>query len=153
MDRRPTRVLAVASPGGHFVQLTRVLPALEGTDLVLASTHSDYASAAPQARFRKIPDASLSSKLALLRLAWRMLWILWRERPDVVLSTGAAPGYFALRMGRWFGARTIWLDSIANVEELSLSGARVGPYADLWLTQWEHLARDGGPEYRGSVLS
>jgi len=35
---------------------------------------------------------------------------------------------------------------------LSLSGRRVGPWADLWLTQWEHLARPEGPEYRGSVL-
>ena len=24
--------------------------------------------------------------------------------------------------------------------------------ADLWLTQWPHLAKDGGPQYFGSVL-
>lgn len=70
----------------------------------------------------------------------------------MIISTGAAPGYFALRMGKWFRARTVWVDSIANVEELSLSGARAGRHADLWLTQWEHLAQPGGPEYRGSVL-
>ena len=70
-----------------------------------------------------------------------------------MISTGAAPGYFALRMGRWFRARTVWVDSIANVEELSLSGAKVRPYADLYLTQWEHLAVEGGPTYAGSVLS
>jgi UDP-N-acetylglucosamine:LPS N-acetylglucosamine transferase len=78
--------------------------------------------------------------------------ILLRERPDVIISTGAAPGYFALRLGKWFGARTIWVDSIANVEKLSLSGQRVGKYADLWLTQWPHLARPEGPYFMGGVL-
>jgi hypothetical protein len=28
----------------------------------------------------------------------------------------------------------------------------VRSHADLCLTQWPHLARPGGPEYRGSVL-
>jgi hypothetical protein len=50
------------------------------------------------------------------------------------------------------GARTIWIDSIANVEELSLSGRRIGKHAHLWLTQWPHLAAPGGPRYEGSVL-
>ena len=33
-----------------------------------------------------------------------------------------------------------------------MSGRIAGPFADLWLTQWEHLAREGGPEYAGAVL-
>jgi hypothetical protein len=69
-----------------------------------------------------------------------------------VISTGALPGYFALRLAKLFGARTVWIDSIANAEELSMSGQKVRPYADLWLTQWAHLASAGGPEFRGSVL-
>jgi hypothetical protein len=70
----------------------------------------------------------------------------------VIITTGAAPGYFALRVGKLFGARTIWIDSMANAETLSKSGQEVGKYADLWLTQWEHLARPQGPHYLGAVL-
>jgi hypothetical protein len=73
-------------------------------------------------------------------------------RPHVVVSTGAAPGYFALRLGRWFGARTVWIDSIANVEQLSMTGTLVRRFADRWLTQWPHLAQSGGPEFAGAVL-
>ena len=99
-----------------------------------------------------IVDATRWNKLKLLRMALQITWILLRERPDVVVSTGAAPGYFALRLGKWLGARTIWIDSIANVERLSLSGQRIGPHADLWLTQWPHLARPDGPQFPGGVL-
>ena len=35
----------------------------------------------------------------------------------MVISTGAAPGYFAMRFAKWLGRRTIWIDSIANVEQ------------------------------------
>jgi hypothetical protein len=41
---------------------------------------------------------------------------------------------------------------MANIEDLSMSGARAGRYADLWLTQWPHLAKAEGPYYGGSVL-
>jgi hypothetical protein len=69
-----------------------------------------------------------------------------------VISTGAAPGYFAVRIGKLFGARTIWVDSVANAEELSLSGKEAGRHVDLWLTQWPHLARPEGPHFKGNVL-
>ena len=78
--------------------------------------------------------------------------IMFRERPDVVVSTGAAPGYFCLKFAKWVGARTVWIDSIANADCLSLAGEKAGRYADLWLTQWPHLARPDGPHYRGAVL-
>ncbi len=80
-----------------------------------------------------------------------MFGVVMRERPDVVFSTGAAPGFFALFFGRLFGARTIWLDSLANVDRLSLSARLVRPFAKLWLTQWAELAGPDGPEYAGSV--
>ena len=73
-------------------------------------------------------------------------------RPDVVISTGAAPGYFALRLGKLFGARTIWVDSIANAEEMSLSGRLAQRYADLWLTQWPEVAKRDGARYEGRLL-
>jgi hypothetical protein len=44
------------------------------------------------------------------------------------------------------------VDSIANAEELSLSGRKVRRFADLWLTQWPDLVREGGPEYAGAVF-
>ena len=149
---RPRKVLAVASGGGHWVQLLRTLPAFEGADIAYVTTLASYRQHVEPAQFYTICDANLWTKFRLARMALKMLWIIVRERPDLVISTGAACGYFALRMGKWFGARTIWVDSIANAEKLSLSGRKVGPYADLWLTQWPHLARAEGPRFEGAVL-
>jgi hypothetical protein len=151
-DRKRRRILAVASGGGHWVQLLRLRPAFEGHDVAFVSVKPDYRSDVAGHRFHCVKDATRWSRIGLAWMALRLLLVLLRERPDVIVSTGAAPGVFAIRMGRWFGARTAWIDSIANVERLSMSGELVGRRADLWLTQWPHLARSEGPVYRGSVL-
>jgi len=99
-----------------------------------------------------VPDGNMSSKLRLSLSALQIASVILRVRPDVVISTGAGPGYIAIVFGKMLGARTIWIDSIANAEQLSLAGSKVRRWADHWLTQWPDLARAEGPAYMGSVL-
>lgn len=144
--------MAISSGGGHWVQLLRLRPAFEGCDVVFVTVRESYRTEVGGARFRVIPDSNRWNKFALLRCALGVLWTLLRERPDVVVSTGAAPGFFGIFLGKRLGARTIWVDSVANVEVLSMSGQRAKKHADLWLTQWPHLATNQGPYFHGSVL-
>jgi UDP-N-acetylglucosamine:LPS N-acetylglucosamine transferase len=146
------KLLAVSSGGGHWVQLLRITPAFEDCEVTFVTVHESYRAQVPNNRFHVVTDANRWNKMALVKAALKLVWIIWKEKPDVIVSTGAAPGYLALRLGRVIGARTIWVDSIANVDELSMSGRIVGQCADLWLTQWAHLARPEGPLYAGSVL-
>lgn len=146
------RILAVSSGGGHWVELVRLAPAFEGHEITYATVSDAYRSEAGTARFYAVYDVTRWNAWRWPQTILKLTWILLRERPDVVVSTGALPGYFCMRLAKWFGARTIWLDSIANVDELSMSGRKVGRYADLWLTQWPQLARPEGPYYRGTVL-
>jgi UDP-N-acetylglucosamine:LPS N-acetylglucosamine transferase len=134
------------------VQLLRLVPALESSDVAFVTVSETYRSQVPRGRFYVVPDATRWNKLKLVWMAIKVLSVIARERPDVILSTGAAPGFLALRIGHLLGARTIWVDSIANVEQLSMSGRKIGSHADLWLTQWPHLARAEGPHYVGAVL-
>ncbi len=150
--RRQKRVLAISSGGGHWIELIRVADAFVDHDAVFVTVNESYRADVGEARFHVVNDATQWDKFGLLRMAAKIFWILLVERPDVVISTGAAPGYFGLRLGKLFGARTVWIDSIANVEELSMSGQRIGKHADLWLTQWPHLSQVKGPVYAGSVL-
>ena len=152
MKRSVPRVLALSSGGGHWVQLRRLLSAFEGAELVLATVYAADLAEYPEHRSYVLVDATRWDRLRILRSALRIVYILLRERPDVIFTTGALPGGLAIYIGKLIGARTIWLDSIANVEQLSMSGQRVGRVADLWLTQWPQLERPDGPCYAGSVL-
>jgi UDP-N-acetylglucosamine:LPS N-acetylglucosamine transferase len=146
------RVLAISSGGGHWVELRRVVPALTGQVLHFATVSAAHAQEVAPHRLHVIPDATAWDRWELVKLGIAVAGVMARVRPDVVITTGAAPGLFALAFGKALGARTIWLDSLANVEELSRSGRLARRFADLWLTQWPHLAAPGGPEYAGAVL-
>lgn len=120
--------------------------------MVFATVSSEYRTEVPGHRFYAVRDATRWNKFGLIIQALQIGLVLLWERPDVVVSTGAAPGYFAVRIAKLLGRRTVWIDSIANVEKLSMAGQLVGRYADLWLTQWLHLAKPGGPYFMGAVL-
>ena len=77
-----------------------------------------------------------------------MLWL----RPNIVISTGAAHGYLAIRFAKIVGAKTMFIDSIANAEQLSLSGELAVSHADVMLTQWPELSDGSAIQYYGSVL-
>lgn len=147
------KVLLISSCGGHWVQLCRLLPAFENCEVVFASTDPDYSQTVSGYEFYSIPDASMWNKFRLVLQALKILFLLLKIRPNAVVSTGASSGFFALFFAKKMGIKTVWLDSIANCDELSLSGKKVKPYADLFLTQWEHLAvKDNGARFVGAVI-
>jgi len=147
------KVLAIASGGGHWVQMRRMGAAFTGLDVTFVSVQDSYAQDVPGFRFYTVRDVTRWDKWGFVVLVSQLLWIFWRERPRVVITTGSAPGFIALRLAKQLlGAKTLWLDSIANCDQMSSSGMRARRYADVWLTQWPHLRGDEGPDFWGSVL-
>ena len=152
VDELEPKVLALSSGGGHWIQLLRLRPAFDGPSTVYASTRPSNCHDVHGRRFRTVPDANRDQRLRSIWCALRIAALVVAERPNAIVSTGALPGYLALRIGKLVGARTIWIDSVANADELSMAGQKIGKHADLWLTQWEHLADTKGPHYFGSVF-
>ncbi|WFL75977.1 glucuronosyltransferase [Altererythrobacter arenosus] len=146
------RVLAVASGGGHWEQLMLLADAFAGHEVRFATTAAAQAEYFGVVDAMALPDCNLGQPLRSLGCAIVSLGHLVRSRPDVVISTGAAPGLFCILWGRMLGAQTLWIDSIANAERLSLSGRLATRIAHRCLTQWEHLADGKRVQFAGGVL-
>lgn len=147
------RVLAVASGGGHWLELRRLYPAFAGMDVAFVSVHPNYMNQVAGHRYYVVRDVTRWDKFGFLKLSVELVRILLAERPRTVITTGSAPGLLALAMAKsLLGARTVWIDSIANREQLSSSGRLARWCADVWLTQWPELQGRGGPSYWGAVL-
>ncbi len=150
---KPGKVVAVASGGGHWIQLCRLIPAFEGSEVVFASVDPAPPADMQDVVYYGIPDATRRDRLAFGPLVFRVARILLKERPDVVVTTGAAPGLITLVLAKLLlRSRTVWIDSIANVDEMSTAGRLARHFSDAWLTQWEHLSTPEGPQYWGAVL-
>jgi exopolysaccharide biosynthesis glucuronosyltransferase PssD len=147
------RILAVASGGGHWLEMRRLYPAFEGLDVAFVSVHPNYGLQVRGHRFYTVRDVTRWDRWKMVVLIAQLLRILLLELPNIVITTGSAPGLIALALGKvLFGARTMWIDSIANCERLSSSGVHAGRVANVWLTQWPQLKAAKGPTYWGSVL-
>lgn len=144
------KILAVASYGGHWKQLCRLNDLLESYDLTYVTTNKYEKN--ENKKIYYVNDANKDEKLNLIKLFLKSLIIYLKIRPDLVITTGAAPGLMMVLFSFIFRNKSIWIDSIANAEELSLSGKLAKKIATHTLSQWEELAIKEGVKYRGALI-
>jgi UDP-N-acetylglucosamine:LPS N-acetylglucosamine transferase len=97
--------------------------------------------------------ANVIINILVFKVLLRCIIAVFREKPDVVISTGAAAGCMVCFLAKARGAKVVWIDSITNVERLSLSGRMARHIADIFLVEWPELAgRYKNAEYLGSVI-
>jgi len=148
------RVCLAASAGGHISQLLKLSESWHGhkafsvtTTRVIVEQIQKYGNV------YVVGESNHQYPLRILATLMRCLKVVAREKPDVVISTGAAAGCIMCFLGKLFGAKIIWIDSITNVEKLSLSGRMVRYIADLFLVQWPELAKKyRNVEYSGAIV-
>ena len=148
------KICLVASAGGHLSQLLKIAPPVETYDaLVITTSEAVRRNLTRLGRVHVVGECNRQHSLQVIKVFFLCLGILRRERPDVVLSTGAAAGCMCCFLGKLMGAKIVWVDSITNVDRLSLSGRMVRHIADLFLVQWPDLARKyRGTEYVGTII-
>jgi UDP-N-acetylglucosamine:LPS N-acetylglucosamine transferase len=145
------KIVAIASGGGHWIELVRLRPLLEQHDVEFYSTNKGFADTVKGHPFQLVPEVSRWSKWRVFPAFVRMVRMMRRSKPQVVISTGAAPGVLGLLAGKLVGARTIWIESICHAEHISLSGRIALRFCDRVYTQWPHLANER-IMYKGTVL-
>jgi len=151
---RKLRICLVGSVGGHISQLLKLQESWKGHRTFYVIT-ADIVKDKLQkyGNVHVVGECNREHLLRVIKVLLRCIMIMFRERPDVVISTGAAVGCMVCFLGKVLGAKVIWIDSIANVDQISLSGRMIRHIADLFLVQWPHLVRTyTNVEYLGSVI-
>ena len=144
--------MAVASIGGHWIQLLRITKGLsDNFGITYVSTDPKCAAMVEGADFFSVKDFSRWNAYRIVPSFFKFLGRFIARRPRAVLTTGAAPGLTAVAAAKLLGIRTIWVDSIANVEQLSMCGKVARKFASRTYTQWPELA-DRRTIYAGNVL-
>jgi len=147
VDRaKELRICLVSSAGGHTSQLLELADSWKGQ-------HTCWVTTEGVIKVYVVGECNRRQPLRVLLVLLRCIRIVLRERPDVVISTGAAAGCMVCFLSKMLGARIVWIDSITNVYRLSLSGRLVRYIADLFLVQWPELAEKYRKvEYVGAVI-
>jgi UDP-N-acetylglucosamine:LPS N-acetylglucosamine transferase len=148
------RICLAASAGGHLTQLLKLSESWQGYDTIYVTTSSLVREKLQKyGKIYTVGECNREHMLRVIVVVLRCINIILRERPDVVISSGAAVGCIMCFLSKLLGVEIIWLDSITNVERISLSGRMVRYIADLFLVQWPELAEQYvNVEYAGEVI-
>jgi hypothetical protein len=153
MTGEPERILLVASPGGHLLQMLSLEDAWGDLDrrwVTLSAADSRHLLAAEDVVFANGPTArNIPNFFRNLGLAWRTIS---RYQPDVILSTGAALAVPFFVIGRLRRVRLVYVESFTRVQRLALSGRLVYPLTDAFFVQWRSTDTRRRTTYAGSVV-
>ena len=131
LERR--RTCLAYSPGGHRAELERALFGITFLDVFHVTF--DDGQTAPAGQRRHLVCHPRRSAVRTLVNAWQSWCILARERPALVISTGADVAVPLLLLAKLFGAEVIFIET-AGSDRPTLAGRLVYPVADLFIVQW-----------------
>lgn len=150
------KICLAFSKGGHRQQMLQIMDAFEEHNTFCVTVEGSSTSGLTNVYF--IRDAGKGRgaliKTAILN-AFRGLKILLKERPDVIVTTGADILFILIcYAGKWLRAKVIYIETIARVNNPSLTGRVLYPISDLFLVQWEPLLKKYGKKakYWGRVI-
>ena len=134
-----------------MTELLQLLEAFEGHDTFFITYDSD--------RTRRLEDKYLlrnigTNPLLMARAFVSVFWILIKEKPNLVISTGAEIAIPAVYLARLLRIKTIFIESWTRVERPTGTGKIVYPVSNVFLVQWERLlAKYGGKaRYEGAIV-
>ncbi len=148
---RGLRVCLAASGGGHVRQLLDLEKAWQPYTYFFLTEESPLTQSLALSHpvffvdHFALGQARLGAPFKMLAAAWRNLRqsarIIWRERPDIVISTGAGAVFFAVLWARLLGAKFVLIETFARFDEPSAFARAAAPFAHYKIVQSSALAK------------
>lgn len=147
------KVIAIASTGGHYVQLGRIIEQAEFSNeqVVFVRTRIGNNDVPNKSNETLISEISRDSLWRIPIIFFQLFILILKVRPAWIITTGAMPGLVGVVVGRILFRKTLWIDSIANTKRLSASGRIAKYFSHKVLTQWPDIAGKG-IDYKGKVI-
>ena len=149
------KICLVFSDGGHFTEMREIMPAFKGHDVFYVTIKSKSTENLTNTYYLKQVLGSNMIHRIISRLIFTIqsLIIVLKESPIIIVSTGAGVAVPLFYIGKLLGTKVIFIESICRINDLSLTGKIIYPIADLFLVQWEKLAKKyNRATYWGSIL-
>jgi Oligosaccharide biosynthesis protein Alg14 like len=137
------KVCLASSAGGHLAELQVLKRAWEGHDAFYLLMRGPTAEGlrSDGERVFEVDNARRSAPWTVFRTLWQTLPVIRRERPDVIITTGAGVVVPACLLTKLGGGKIVYVETIAEVNKPTITGRLLHPFADLFIVQWPQLKR------------
>ncbi|TGD22746.1 UDP-N-acetylglucosamine--LPS N-acetylglucosamine transferase [Companilactobacillus suantsaicola] len=136
------KVCMVGSSGGHLTHLMMLKPFLEGKERFWVTF--DKEDARSQLSEEKVYNCFFPTNRsikALIKNTILAIKIIRKERPDLIVSSGAAVAVPFFYVGKVYGAKLVYIEVFDRINKSTITGKMVYPITDLFIVEWEEMKR------------
>lgn len=133
------KILCVCSSGGHLDQMLAIFPVPDDYEVVIATFDKPDAItkiAGLRSYWLHWPtNRSIKNTLANTFLAIKVIRL---EKPDLIVSTGAAGAVPFFYVGKFIGrSKNVFIECIDRIRMPTLTARLVKPVTDMYVCQWD----------------
>ena len=77
----------------------------------------------------------------LIKNTFLAIKVLHKEKPDLIISSGAAVAVPFFYLGKLRGAKTVYIEVFDRIDKSTLTGKLVYPVTDKFIVQWEEMKK------------
>lgn len=145
MKTKKPKICMACCPGGHFTELRLATKEIDESKfdiywLMFKSEH--LKSFLSTQKYHFVINVVPNKKWTWIVNAFQSLYFLFRERPDVIISTGSGMAFPTIFFGKLLlKSKVIYVCSAADVYTSSRTPQSAYKYSDLFCVQWEEMLK------------
>lgn len=140
--RSKPKICFAASTGGHFEQLMMLRPLMERYDCFILAEKTIYDVKVKDIKVYYLNQINRKEKGVILKLLLNSIYslkLLFKENPDIIITTGVLAMIPICIIGKLFGKKLIYIESFAKVTSPTQSGKFLYHFADYFYVQWKDM--------------
>lgn len=138
MNDKELKVCLVGSSGGHLTHLYMLKPFWKNKNRFWVTfDKEDAKSLLENEKVYPCYYPTNRSKKALIKNLKVAYKVLKKEKPDLIISSGAAVAVPFFYIGKIMGAKLIYIEVFDRLDKPTMTGRMVYPITDKFIVQWE----------------
>lgn len=141
-DISDLKICLVGSSGGHLTHLYMLKPIWKNKNRFWVTFDKvDANSILKDERVYNCYFPTNRNLKNLIKNTFLAIKILHKEKPDLIISSGAAIAVPFFWLGKILGAKTIYIEVFDRVDKSTLTGKLVYPVTDKFIVQWDKMKK------------
>lgn len=137
-NKENLKICLVGSSGGHLTHLYMLKPFWKDKNRFWVTFDKEDARSLLENE-KMYPcyyptNRSLKALIKNTAIAWK---VLRKEKPDLIISSGAAVAVPFFYLGKLMGAKLIYIEVFDRIDKPTVTGRLVYPIVDKFIVQWE----------------
>ena len=141
-NAKKLKVSLVGSSGGHLTHLYMLKPIWQNEERFWVTF--DKMDANSILKNEKVYHCYFPTNRNiknLIKNTFLAIKVLHKEKPDLIISSGAAVAVPFFYLGKLRGAKTVYIEVFDRIDKPTLTGKLVYPVTDKFIVQWKEMKK------------